>query len=160
MSKGMLMALALSVLLAISLSWLPDQALQRWGGGDAVDEGRSTPVSQQQVVDVLAGLSLSSHLQKVVWESDRLTVWLAVPGAKLAQNRPWNDIYKIAYRFLVGQSPYREVEVRVVASEKPDQVQMAVIAQDKDMVGAPQPGTQQSRSYVQQKLNVIEKKAQ
>ena len=86
MSKGMLAALLLSIVLAISLSLLPERALERWGGGavSGVESKKDVPVMQMDgVVDELGTLALSSHLQKVIWQQNKLVVWLAVPVAIL-----------------------------------------------------------------------------
>ena len=159
MSKGMLAAIVLSIVLAVSLSLLPDQALDRWGGtAVGIDAQRDVPVMKMDgVVDALGQMTLNSRLQKVVWEQQRLTVWLTVPSAKL-QDRPYEDIYKIAHRFLAGVPDYREVEVRVVTQEQPDSVQFSVVATTRDMVDAPRPDTPAAHTFVQNKLDVRERK--
>ncbi|MGB8956057.1 MAG: hypothetical protein WCC10_11830, partial [Tumebacillaceae bacterium] len=133
------------------------QALDRWGGtAVGSDAARDVPVMKMDgVVDALGQMTLSSRLQKVIWEKQRLTVWLAVSSAKL-QDRPYEDIYRIAHRFLVGVPEYREVEVRVVTKERPDVVQFSVVATTRDMVDAPRPDTPAAHTFVQNKLNVVE----
>ena len=159
MSKGMLAAILLSIALAITLSFLPDQTLDRWGGtAVGIDAARDVPVMKMDgVVDALGQMTLRSRLQKVIWDNQRLTVWLAVPSAKV-QDRPYQDIYKIAHRFLAGVPAYREVEVRVVTKERPDEVAFSVVVTTRDMVNAPQPDTPAAHTFVQNKLNVMESK--
>ena len=136
MSKGMIAALFVSIVLAVALSLLPDDALLDRLGSSHVTGGLETQRSERDVpvagmsgmVDRLGALSLTNHLHKVVWEQDKLTVWLAVPAKSIGQKRPYEDIYKIAHRFLVSVPDYREVEVRVVTSERPEQVAFAVLA--------------------------------
>lgn len=160
MSKGMLSALLVSVLLALVLSLLPDQALSRWGSSlNEVREAEDVPVTNMEgVVDQLGTLSLQGHLRKVVYEKEKLTVWLAVPGGKLAQDGHWSDIYKIAYRFLVETPELREVEVKVVTTERPDRVQVAVVADSRDMVDAPKPNSAAAAAFVQNKMDVVKPK--
>ncbi|MFD2168677.1 hypothetical protein [Tumebacillus lipolyticus] len=160
MSKGLIAALLISTALALALSFLPEQALKRWGGEqfEAHLSGDVPVIKMNQIVDELGSLKLGSHLQKVVSENERLIVCLAVPAAKLRQerNRPWGDIYKIAHRFLVEVPKQQVVEVRVVSYERPDAVAFAVIAERKDMIDAPKPDSQAVQAFVQQKLDVIE----
>ncbi|ASS75214.1 hypothetical protein CIG75_09625 [Tumebacillus algifaecis] len=164
MSKGLITALLISTVLALALSFLPAQALERWGGQqfEARTSGDVTVMSMDKVVDELGTLQLGSHLQQVVWEQDRLVIMLAVPASKLRQNqhKPWSDIYKIAHRFLVEVPQHRAVEVRVVTYEHPELVQLSVSADRSDMVGAPKPDSQAIATFVQQKLDVIEKNMQ
>ncbi|WP_132943543.1 hypothetical protein [Tumebacillus sp. BK434] len=160
MSKGLIAALLVSTILALALSLLPAQALERWGGQqyEARTSGDVPVLKREQVVDELGTLRLGSHLQQVVWEQDKLVIMLAVPGATLhGQNKPWHDIYKIAHRFLVEVPQQQAVEVRVVTYEHPEQVELSVIANRSDMVGAPKPDSQTIQAFVRQKLDVSEK---
>jgi hypothetical protein len=141
---------------------LPERALDRWGGDavGGVESKKDIPVMQMDgVVDELGMLQLSSHLQKVIWQQDKLVVWLAVPTSKLKQNRPWSDIYAIAHRFLVGVPYYKAVEVKVVADERPELVQFSVIADREHMQEAPKPGTADVQTFIRQHLSVIEQKS-
>lgn len=160
MSKGLIAALLISTVLALALSFLPSQALERWGGQqfEARTSGDVPVMKREKVVDELGTLQLGSHLQEVVWEQDKLVIMLAVPTATLhGQNKPWNDIYKIAHRFLVEVPQQQAVEVRVVTYEHPERVELSVVADRSDMVGAPKPDSQAISAFVQQKLDVIEK---
>jgi len=158
MSKGMLAALLFSVIIAVSLSLLPSHALEGWGNNTAgVKSRRDVPVMKMDgVVDELGTLSLRSHLQKVIWEREKLIVWLAVPSAKLKKERPLDDVYMIAHRFLVGVPYYREVEVKIVASERPQTVQLSVLVDRALMLDAPKPGTAEARKFAEQKLKIDE----
>lgn len=160
MSKGMLAALLFSVMLAVSLSFLPEQALDRWGGGaflQHVQDGRDVPVAKMEgVVDELGQMPLQSSLRKVSWEGEQLTVWLSVPAVTLKKERPWQDVYRIVYRFLVGVPQNGAVEVRVVTREQPEQVVFSVAAKRADMIDAPKPDSQGVESFVRSKLKVSE----
>lgn len=158
MSKGMLTALLFSVIIAISLSLLPSHALEGWGNNTTGSEsGRDVPVMKMDgVVDELGTLSLTSHLQKVIWEREKLIVWLAVPSAKLKKERPLDDVYMIAHRFLVGVPYYREVEVKIVAAERPQVVRLSVLVNHTLMLDAPEPGTAEARKFAQQNLQIVE----
>lgn len=158
MSKGLLAALFVSIVLAVCLSLLPGRALDQIGG-DAfgVDAKRDVPVMKTDgVVDQLSSLKLNGHLQKINFGSDTLTVWLTVPQAALRQDRTWQDVYQIAYRFLSGHSAYARVEVRIVSASAPGDVQVAVIATPQEVSGGPLPGSSAVATYVRQKFNVIE----
>ncbi|HEU4964673.1 MAG TPA: hypothetical protein VFV52_12575 [Bacilli bacterium] len=157
MSKGMFGALLVSILLALVLSLLPDQALDRWGGKvHGSQQAGDVPVTKMDgVVDQLGALSLQGRLRKVEYEQDRLTVWLAVSSARLQQDQPWSDAYKIAYRFLVETPHLREVEVKLVTTERPDVVAMTVRADGRKMQGAPQPSSTSVPTFVQQNLEVV-----
>jgi hypothetical protein len=163
MSKGLIGALLISTALALALSFLPAQALERWRGQtfETHTSGDVPVMKMDRVVDELGTLRLGSHLQKVVWEKDRLIIWLTVPSSKLKQhqNRPWDDIYKIAHRFLVEVPQHQAVEVRVVSYQHPEAVEFSVVADRSDMVGAPNPDSQAIEAFVQQKMDVIEKHA-
>lgn len=160
MSKGMLAALLLSVMLAVSLSFLPEQALDRWGGDaflQKMQDGRDVPVTKMEgVVDELGQMPLKSSLRKVSWEGEQLTVWLAVPAVSLKKERPWQDVYRIVYRFLVGVPQNAAVEVRVVTSEQPERVVFSVAAERADLLDAPKPGSEGVESFVRSKLRVSE----
>ena len=160
MSKGLLTALLLSVVLAVSLSFLPERALDRWGG-DAflqnVKDGRDVPVAKMEgVVDELGQLTLQSRLRKVSWEGERLVVWLSVPKASLQKDRPWQDVYRVLYRFLVGAPQNGAVEVRIVTHEQPERVAFAVAAKRGDMTDAPKPDSPGAVAFVKTKLLVTD----
>jgi len=161
MSKGMILALCVSILLAVSLSLLPERALQGIGGGLFGPESGQRDVAVAKMtglVDGLNGLSLTSHLQKVTFEGERLTVWLAVPSRALQGGRPYDDIYKIAHRFLVEGGAYKQVEVKVVAAERPGGVLLRVLADTADMTQAPVPGSGQGGVFVRERFDVVEPK--
>ncbi|MGZ4122525.1 MAG: hypothetical protein ACXVOI_04840 [Tumebacillaceae bacterium] len=162
MSKGLLTALLVSLLLAVCLSLLPDHALDRFGG-DAfgVDSKRDVPVMQMDgIVDRLSTLSVQGHLQKVSVANGKLTVTLAVPVSAVQQSRTYQDIYRIDRQFLTGKAAYKQVEVLVVSSDQPSNVQYAVVADQSDMAHAPQPGSAQIPTFVREQLQVIDKEAQ
>lgn len=162
MSKGLLTALLVSMLLAVCLSLLPDHTLSRFGG-DAfgVDTKRDVPVMQMDsIVDRLSTLSLQGHLQKINYSGDKLTVYLAVPSGALKQKRTWNDIYQIDRQFLTGKATYKQVQVLVVSTAAPSEVVYAVVADQSDMQNAPQPNSPEIAAFVQEKLHVIDKEAQ
>jgi hypothetical protein len=161
MSKGMLAALLLSVMLAVSLSFLPDRALDRWGGEAFLKNGkdvRDVPVARMEgVVDELGQLQLTSRLRKVSWEGEKLVVWLSVPSSSLQQKRPWQDVYRVLYRFLVGVPQNNgTVEVRVVTHESPERVALAVFARSSDMTDAPKPDSKGVETFVRTHLLVQE----
>jgi len=161
MSKGMIAALLLSFVIALSLALLPEHAFERENGhlnlmGGAGD-GPVLPVaSKAGMIDHLGQLNLQSRLHQVVWQADQLTVWLAVPTRKLAEGRPYDDIYKIAHRFLMGAAAYQQIEVRVVDAAHPNEVLFAVIAEQRDMAAAPDPNTASGQAFVQQHFHVVE----
>jgi hypothetical protein len=162
MSKGLLTALLVSIALAVCLSLLPDHALNRFGG-DAfgVDTKRDVPVMQMDgIVDRLSTLSLQGHLQKINTAGDKLTIYLAVPSTALKQKRTWNDIYLIDRQFLTGKASYKQVQVLVVSTTHPNEVVYAVVADQSEMANAPQPNSPEIATFVQEKLNVIDKEAQ
>jgi hypothetical protein len=163
MSKGLLTALLLSIVLAVSLSFLPAHAFDRWGGSaflERVKEGRDVPVAQMNgVVDSLGAMKLSGRLQKVEWEKERLVVWLAFPEQRLQAGRPYQDVYRIIYRFLVESPQLREAEVRVGSLENPENVRFTVQASRSSMANAPKPDSPQVPAFVQSNLKVAEKKS-
>ncbi|PWK06643.1 hypothetical protein [Tumebacillus permanentifrigoris] len=155
MSKGMLIALCLSIVLALSLSWLPDQALTRWGSIRVLDHSaakQAVPVMKMDgVVHELDALDLSGRMQKVVWEQDKLTVWMSVPSSTVTGEIPWQDSYRIASRFLTGMQMYQAVDVKIVTNDKPDVVRFTVHANSDEMQQAPQPGTAEFEAFVKDK---------
>ncbi|MGZ4105748.1 MAG: hypothetical protein ACXVDE_00200, partial [Tumebacillaceae bacterium] len=97
---------------------------------------------------------------KVSVANGKLTVTLAVPVSAVQQNRTYQDIYQIDRQFLTGKAAYKQVEVLVVSSDQPSNVQYAVVADQSDMAHAPQPGSAQSPTFVREQLQVIDKEAQ
>lgn len=163
MSKGMLVALCLSIALALSLSWLPDQALRQFGsvfqlGGKLQEQGDTqgktdVPVMKMDgLVNELGTLGLAGHLQKIVWEHDKLTVWLAVPPNRVTGDAPWQDAYRIAYRFLTGAAMYKGVDVNVTSSDKPELIRFTIHADTADLAQAPTPGTPEFNAFVTRKM--------
>ncbi|KEO83722.1 hypothetical protein [Tumebacillus flagellatus] len=155
MSKGMLIALCLSIVLALSLSWLPDTGvLQRFGSvGNAESSETAKPVMKMDgVVNELDALGLTGRMQKVIWEQNKLTVWMSVPPASLASVHPWQDACKIASRFLADTPLYQAVDVKVVSSDKPDVVEFTVHSDADEMARAPKPGTPEFDAFVKQKM--------
>ncbi|MBL0387856.1 hypothetical protein JJB07_14540 [Tumebacillus sp. ITR2] len=154
MSKGMLIALCLSIVLALSLSLLPDQALTHFGGTLGTENAENVkPVMKMDgVVNELDALKLTGRMQKVVWEQDKLTVWMSMPPTSVSGVIPWQDSCKIASRFLSGASLYKAVEVKVVSSDKPDLVRFTVHADAEEMADAPKPGTAEFDAFVKRKM--------
>jgi hypothetical protein len=155
MSKGMLIALCISIALALSLSWLPDQALSQFGTARNWEHSaakQDVPVMKMDgVVGELDALGLNGRMQKVVWEQDKLTVWMSVPSASLTGQQPWLDSYRIASRFLSGTPMYKGVDVKVVTSDKPNLVRFTVHADAAEMLQAPRPGTPEFEAFVKAK---------
>lgn len=128
MPRNLLAAFAISALLALLLSFVPEV---KWkpAGQDIATFQSTSPivVSEQNLVDLFTLVPTHYNIKRVKWENESIFVDFAVgPSDKVELSAVYRDFYTFAYDVFHYTSNAKKVFYRMVEEEK-DQEQSAKI---------------------------------
>lgn len=147
-SKGMLAALILSVIIAFMISIIPNfQILHLNHEFPVFKQQKHISLNDENIVDFMASFSLNMQIKKVNWKHDTLSVdFLIDRNHHVDTNIIYKDLYAVIEKTLVQTTNAKEVLVRVFLDDM-DKIFVAVSAHKKDILNNPSMKLDSSMMY-------------
>ncbi|MDI3327376.1 MAG: hypothetical protein QJR06_02385 [Alicyclobacillaceae bacterium] len=149
MSRGWVGWVLLSFVAAVVLASVPQKAFDRFADGSLPVLWRVSPRvdTLSEVVDRLEGVRIRSRIVRAQLEPGRVTVEVADPAEKgNGDSARIQDVYAVAYAFLVEASGIEEMQVRVL--DGTGRVIKTYAADRPSFVHAPPPGSEAVPAFV------------
>ena len=147
-SKGLLAALILSILIAFTISFIPKlQAFEYNYELAAFKQQSGLYLSENNIVDFVASFSSEMQIKRVILETNSLSIDFLIEGnKKLDTNTIYEELYNVIKRSLVQTQNVNEALIRVFLYND-EKIFVAVSANKEDISDNPKMEVDSSMSY-------------
>lgn len=146
-SKGLLAAIGLSMIIAFMISLIPSSDYFKYRYELPVFEDQKLIyLDNGNLVDFIASFAVEMDIRKVNWKHNSLAIDFSIEANKqIDTDTIYKDLYYVIKKSFVKSTNVNEVLLRVFLSE--DKMFVAVSAQKSDIIKNPTMEIEQSLSY-------------
>ncbi len=133
LSKGMLSALILSVIIALMISYIPYQQLMNYNQALPVFKTQTMELNDYNLVDFVSILPTDIPIKTVIFKQQKLEIDLVIDKNNPSQiENIYQDLYFIIKQGLVNTTNIHQMVLRVFVGDK-NSLYVSTIAQKKDI---------------------------
>ena len=142
LSKGMIAALILSVMIAFMISLVPSMEIFKVKQEFPVfSQQKQVYLNENNIVNFIASFPVEMQIKKVSWKDNILSIdFLIHPDTQIDTNNIYKDLYTAIKKGLVQSSNVNEILLRVFLNDmenKHNKIFVAISAQKKDIINNP-----------------------
>lgn len=147
-SKGLLAAILLSVVIAIMISLIPSSNYFKYRYELPVFEDQKLiNVDDQNLVDFIASFSTEMDIKRVNWKHSSLAIDFSIEANKqIDTDTIYEELYNVIKKSFIKSTNINEVLLRVFLSDG-DKMFVAISAQKSDIIKNPSMEIDQSMSH-------------
>lgn len=147
-SKGMMAALILSVVIAFTISLVPNVQLSQFEPEMPVfRHQKQVDITEENLVDFISSMSIQLMIKKVTWKQDTLAVdFLIDDHHQVDTDIMYRDLYTITEKGFLQSKNVDKILLRVFLNDM-DTVFVAVSANKKDILKNPTMELKDSMTY-------------
>lgn len=147
-SKGLLAAITLSIIIAFMISLIPSSNYFKYRYElPAFEEQRLIYLEDENLVDFVASFSTEMDIRKVNWKQSSLAIDFSIEANKqIDTDTIYEDLYNVIKKSFIKSNNINEVLLRVFLSDG-NKMFVAISAQKADIIKNPSMEIDKSTSY-------------
>ncbi|MFV9510693.1 hypothetical protein [Tepidibacillus sp. LV47] len=147
-SKGMMAALVLSVVIAFTISLIPSVQFSQLQPDFPVFKHISqSTLSEENLVDFISSTPTQLLIKKVIWKEETLAIdFLIDKNHRVETNDMYRDLYTVTKKGFVQTKNVKKILLRVFVNNM-DTLFMSVAADKKDILKNPTMELEESMTY-------------
>lgn len=136
-SKGMLSALILSVIIALMISFIPNQQIEQYNQALPVFKSRKLELTEYNLVEFISSLPTNLPIKTVIFKHQKLQIDFMVDKKQPSQlENVYQELYQIIKQGFVNSKNIDQIVLRVFVGDI-NSLYVGTIAQKKDILQNP-----------------------